>query len=686
MSSRGVEWYSSLFGRKCSNGASYMDASPSYFDLPVRIHGLYNLAPRGVLAHLRVILILREPVSRELSWWNHLRDVAVNRMHSDASFVEVDYHHESGARPAVRDIGMPWAWGRCSFTDYVQGKVVPRLRALFNYNASSPQSPAAADVQSAERSAIWKVSDEDSLDTNGAYSVALRLWFTLFSRRHVLVLNKDELDAEPEKLVRRLGDFIEAIEFEDGRPPPPPPLPENKQKEEEEEEKKKKKKKKKSKGDAAEKTRPEGDSKRGITKEKIPGNNPWRMKAMARKAKERKAEQEKEALAASNGNNDHRKITTIQDQLPSLAQERKRRRRRRTRRRRTTSSSKSSVKKVKQLNIKKLNAHDSELKVPFPPCLVRDMLQSLFYDHFNEQLYELMRQTADHRPRAEAFPWAPFRQGPCLAPNGTQIGDVVVQAAFEPTREEAPPTTTDNHADAAQEATLANSTGFRIDEADSRDDVGVSNERLVDKRDTSGGAVNVSTGTTTSAALAVATPGHRDDDHGDGDDSGATSILTIPSGRSGDDDDHDDHDDNSRLQFAKVVEGSTVIGSSVSTPKVKPSSSPVHTFLSAGALLVLAPFFVGILCMLGYVLGLVAFKRTSSLINTIMRAARMIKDNLVFGAVEESSEDERAEGLLGGGHADNAIELTELRDRTVLSFESIEAESSSSSEDDAGEV
>ena len=153
-----------------------------------------------------------------------------------------------------------------------------------------------------------------------------------------------------------------------------------------------------------------------------------------------------------------------------------------------------------------------------------------------------------------------------------------------------------------------------------------------------------------------------------------------------DHDDHDDHDDNSRLQFAKVVEGSTVIGSSVSTPKVKPSSSPVHTFLSAGALLVLAPFFVGILCMLGYVLGLVAFKRTSSQINTIMRAVRMIEDNLVFGAVEESSEDERAEGLLGGGHADNAIELTELRDRTVLSFESIEAESSSSSEDDAGEV
>ena len=121
-------------------------------------------------------------------------------------------------------------------------------------------------------------------------------------------------------------------------------------------------------------------------------------------------------MAASNGNNDHRKITTIQDQLPSLAQERKRRRRRRTRRRRTTSSSKSSVKKVKQLNIKKLNAHDSA-KVPFPLCLVRDMLQSLFYDHFNEQLYELSGKPPTIAARRRFLGALPRGHA---QPNGTQ--------------------------------------------------------------------------------------------------------------------------------------------------------------------------------------------------------------------------------------------------------------------------
>eukprot|EP00956_Cyclotella_meneghiniana_P007264 scaffold9913_cov36-Cyclotella_meneghiniana.AAC.3 len=69
---QGVEFYARRFQHciKSGNAEFIMDATPDYLTFPDRIREVY--AEHDAIERLKLIVVLREPISRELSWYNHV--------------------------------------------------------------------------------------------------------------------------------------------------------------------------------------------------------------------------------------------------------------------------------------------------------------------------------------------------------------------------------------------------------------------------------------------------------------------------------------------------------------------------------------------------------------------------------------------------------------------------------------
>ena len=70
---QGLQFYRRRFD-DCSHEKFVMDATPETFLYPERVHSTYSSARVGqtdFVANLKIIVTLREPVARELSWYNH---------------------------------------------------------------------------------------------------------------------------------------------------------------------------------------------------------------------------------------------------------------------------------------------------------------------------------------------------------------------------------------------------------------------------------------------------------------------------------------------------------------------------------------------------------------------------------------------------------------------------------------
>jgi hypothetical protein len=66
---KGLSHYPSLF-EKCTESKIIIDATPNYISYPERVRKIYE--EHGTADTVKVLMILREPVSREISWYNHL--------------------------------------------------------------------------------------------------------------------------------------------------------------------------------------------------------------------------------------------------------------------------------------------------------------------------------------------------------------------------------------------------------------------------------------------------------------------------------------------------------------------------------------------------------------------------------------------------------------------------------------
>ena len=165
---KGLDYYESLFRNKCEGAAIVMDATPNYMVEAKRIRETYDQA--GTAESLKILFVLREPVSRELSWYNHLlREYETGnppeKYVTDALLKQRD--NNSG-----NDVVM-------SFDEFVQTNTIPSIVA--------EQNP-------------WNL---------GLYAVHLQQWFHLFRRDQILVTSYDDFKRNNTDYILRLHSFLE---------------------------------------------------------------------------------------------------------------------------------------------------------------------------------------------------------------------------------------------------------------------------------------------------------------------------------------------------------------------------------------------------------------------------------------------------------------------------------------------
>jgi len=145
-----------------------MDATPDTLPFAERVRSIYDAA--GEASNLRIIVILREPVSRELSLYNHL---AFDCRRLDAA-KRTEWHKQVTKTDD----------STLSFDEFVRDVSVP---------------------------ALHRESGPGRSTRHGLYATHLHQWFELFDRNQILVLSYDELQQDPQQLQERIQTFLECV-------------------------------------------------------------------------------------------------------------------------------------------------------------------------------------------------------------------------------------------------------------------------------------------------------------------------------------------------------------------------------------------------------------------------------------------------------------------------------------------
>lgn len=162
---QGVEFYTKRFEHCAQEGNTkfIMDATPATLMESQRVYSLYNQVPGDLSTSLKLIVILREPISRELSLYNHkVYKFAGNQ---DTSMWYSDVIDANGTV--------------MSFEEYAESVL---RKQLANSDWKSP----------------------------GKYFDHLQSWMALFRRDQLLILHYDEVKMNPEKVQWRIQEFLGA--------------------------------------------------------------------------------------------------------------------------------------------------------------------------------------------------------------------------------------------------------------------------------------------------------------------------------------------------------------------------------------------------------------------------------------------------------------------------------------------
>jgi Sulfotransferase domain len=158
----GDEFYAERF-QHCPLHGNIMDATPDTLPFAERVRGTYEAAGGDQRHFVKIIVILRDPIARELSLYNHLAYLCRYTNSSQRNGWE---------KQVARDDG-----SILSFDEFIFERSIP---ALGN-----------------KRSTRF-----------GMYAVHLRKWFELFDRKQILVLSYDELRYHPNRLLERVKSFL----------------------------------------------------------------------------------------------------------------------------------------------------------------------------------------------------------------------------------------------------------------------------------------------------------------------------------------------------------------------------------------------------------------------------------------------------------------------------------------------
>ena len=142
-----------------------MDSTPNYMAHPERIRKVYD--EQGTAAQLKIIFVLREPVSREISSYNFQRDLLVQ--HKETAYERRDLLRFGTIRRR-RNSNVR------TFEEYIQ----------FRYHRLGLQA--------------YELS---------LYGSLLERWFQLFDRKQILVLSFDELRTNATSFAQRVTQFLQ---------------------------------------------------------------------------------------------------------------------------------------------------------------------------------------------------------------------------------------------------------------------------------------------------------------------------------------------------------------------------------------------------------------------------------------------------------------------------------------------
>jgi len=158
--SQGIEFYAERFC-DCGQHKYAMDATPDTLRHPELVSDTYHKAGGSQHAELKIILIVRDPVSRELSLYNHM-------------VVEYQLHR---ARDEWYSVIAAEDGSIMTFDEYVKSYTVPLITSINERNMTF-------------------------------YPNNISEWSKFFKRKQLLVLSYDEVHLEPNKAQDRIREFI----------------------------------------------------------------------------------------------------------------------------------------------------------------------------------------------------------------------------------------------------------------------------------------------------------------------------------------------------------------------------------------------------------------------------------------------------------------------------------------------
>ena len=165
---QGTEFHSKRF-QHCADNSNIttrftMNATPNYFLYPDRVHGFYSYPEAAdTLSRLKLIVTLREPMSREMPIYYHKVDHFQVLRYSNAWYSDITFENGTVV----------------SFDQYTS--------IFLKHQVSNPSSKST-----------------------GKYVDHLKHWVTLFGYKKILVLSCDKLKEHPSTIKKRIGEFWEA--------------------------------------------------------------------------------------------------------------------------------------------------------------------------------------------------------------------------------------------------------------------------------------------------------------------------------------------------------------------------------------------------------------------------------------------------------------------------------------------
>jgi len=172
---QGIEFYAKRF-EHCSKGnwkwwqlfqpdskkkSSYiMDATPNTLLHAKKVHTIYNQAGEDALSKLKLIVILREPISREVSLYHHKKAEYLNNPQPN------EWHSHIVQNNTF-----------LTFDEYVDSHLI-------------------------------KILSQKKKRVDGIYVYQLKKWLTYFERKNLLILSYDELSRSPERVQNLVREFL----------------------------------------------------------------------------------------------------------------------------------------------------------------------------------------------------------------------------------------------------------------------------------------------------------------------------------------------------------------------------------------------------------------------------------------------------------------------------------------------